>query len=61
MRKLFNDSVNANAIPGILPQTNRYGKNQQTVSLNVANLPTDIYTLMVFDGNVWTAAKLSKQ
>jgi len=46
---------------GNIKQTIRYGKNQHAVLLNVANLPTDIYTIMVFDGNVWTAAKLSKQ
>jgi hypothetical protein len=30
------------------------------VLLNVANLATDIYTILAFDGNVWTAGKLSK-
>jgi hypothetical protein len=33
----------------------------QARQLNVANLPPDIYTIMVFDGKVWTSEKFIKQ
>ena len=45
---------------GTIKQTIRYGKGKQVVLLNVASLPFDIYTILAFDGKVWTAAKFIK-
>lgn len=47
---------------GNIKQKWNYGKasGNQFRQLNVANLPPDIYTIMVFDGNVWTSEKFIK-
>lgn len=45
---------------GTIKQTIKFGKGKQSVLLNVASLPFDIYTILAFDGKVWTAAKFIK-
>jgi hypothetical protein len=38
-----------------------YGKGTKLVALNVSELKTDVYLIMVFDGIKWTSAKFIKQ
>lgn len=48
---------------GTVKQKWNYGKGSgnQTRQLNVSNLPTDIYNVMVYDGTTWVAEKFIKQ
>ena len=46
---------------GMLKRQYSYGVGAQTPIINVGGLTPDIYTILAFDGNKWTAAKLSVQ
>ncbi len=48
---------------GTVKQKWNYGKGSgnQTRQLNVSNLPSDIYNVMVYDGTTWVAKKFIKQ
>lgn len=37
----------------------RYSGNDKKVSINVSNLPNDIYYIQIFDGKVWESKKIS--
>ncbi len=39
----------------------KFTNNQKTQTIQLANLPTDIYTVKIFDGTAWSTQKLSLQ
>ena len=45
---------------GNIKQAIKLGRHIQTAIVNVTNLPIDVYTILAFDGRVWTAAKFNK-
>jgi len=38
-----------------------YSKNIKTVNINIADLPTDVYIVQVYDGTNWISKKIIKQ
>ena len=38
-----------------------YKNNLKTVNINIADLPTDVYIIQVYDGNNWISKKIVKQ
>jgi hypothetical protein len=38
-----------------------YNKNVKTVTINIADLPTDVYIIQVYDGKDWISNKIIKQ
>lgn len=48
---------------GVIKQKWNFAKTGNTTlrQINISNLPSDIYTIMVFDGKTWTSEKFIKQ
>lgn len=45
---------------GNLKQRVKYGGGTKNISLNISALNTDVYTILVFDGQTWTSEKFIK-
>lgn len=41
-------------------QTVKYGKNHQNINLDVSRLKPDVYTIRIFDGEIWRSEKFIK-
>jgi hypothetical protein len=46
---------------GSIKSTHQFKQPVQTTTINVAQLPPDVYTLLIFDGNKWVAKKFIKK
>lgn len=67
--KITLNTINSNSIKeliittkmGIQVYSQKFSNNQKTATINLANLPIDIYNVQIFDGTNWVTQKLSLQ